>query len=305
MKNTKKTRAANTNKTAAATRGGNKMTTVHEIITNRIVELLEAGTAPWQKPWTGGGMPTNLVSGKHYRGVNLFLLNMMPFESNYWLTFKQCQSLGGHVKAGSKSTPIVYWNISKRTDEDGDTEKKIPFLKYYSVFNVQQCEGLPEIAQPETVRNFNLIASCEELIHGMPNAPEIMHNEQRAYYVPSQDLVNMPKAHSFNQSEEYYSTLFHELTHSTGHETRCNRKGIIERNAFGSESYGKEELVAEMGAAILCGYARIENTTINNSAAYLQGWLGAIKGDSKLVISAAAAAQKAVDYIRNVQHEQE
>ncbi len=273
---------------------------VYEIITRRIIEKLEAGTAPWCKPWTGGEMPRNLVTGKVYRGINLFLLNMMTYISPYWLTFNQCREKGGHIKAGAKSTPIVFWTKAKKeNDEDG--EKSIPVLRYYNVFNAEQCEGLKIEKTEAEERFFNPLEVCQMVINSMPNSPEIRHIDQRAYYVPAMDYVNMPKPETFRSAEEYCSTLFHEFTHSTGHASRLNRKGITVHNGFGSADYGKEELVAEMGAAFLCGCTGIENRVIDNSAAYVAGWLKAIKEDKKIVITAAAAAQKAADYILNNQ----
>ncbi len=271
---------------------------VYEIITSRIIEKLEAGTAPWTKPWTGGEMPRNFVTGKVYRGINLFLLNMMNYSSPYWLTFNQCKEKGGHIRAGEKATPIVFWTKAKKEDDKGE-EKNMPVLRYYNVFNAEQCEGL-KIKQTEMEeRYFNPLEVCEMTVNNMPNSPEIRHIDQRAYYVPAIDYVNMPKPETFRSAEEYYSTLFHELTHSTGHSSRLNRKGITVHNGFGSLDYGKEELVAEMGAAFLCGCTGIENRVIDNSAAYVAGWLKAIKEDKKIVITAAAAAQKAADYILN------
>src|SRR5208283_1023130 len=161
---------------------------VYEIITSRIIEKLEAGTAPWCKPWAGGEMPRNLVTGKIYRGVNLFLLNMMSYTSPYWLTFNQCKEKGGHIKAGEKSTPIVFWTRAKKENEEGD-EKSIPVLRYYNVFNSEQCEGL-KIEQAETQeRYFNPLEVCEMTVNNMPNSPEIRHIDQRAYYVPTMDYV--------------------------------------------------------------------------------------------------------------------
>lgn len=274
---------------------------VYEIITGRIIEKLEQGTAPWCKPWTGGEMPRNLVTGKAYRGINLFLLNMANYTSPYWLTFNQCREKGGCVKAGAKATPIVFWNISKVKDEETDEEKKIPLLRYYNVFNAEQCEGLNIPQLEQETREFAPIEVCMMTIAAMPKAPRIQHEQPKAYYVPSMDYVNMPKPESFNSAEEYYSVLFHELTHSTGHVSRLNRKGINVNNGFGSSDYGKEELIAEMGTAFLCGCTGIENRTLDNSASYVAGWLKAIKEDKKIVITAAAAAQKAADYILNNQ----
>ena len=274
---------------------------VYEIITSRIIEKLEQGTAPWTKPWTGGEMPRNFITGKVYRGINLFLLNMANYTSPYWLTFNQCKEKGGMVKSGQKATPIVYWNLKEYEDEETGDKKKAPLLRYYNVFNAEQCEGL-NIPQLETAaREFAPIEVCMMTVAAMPNAPEIKHEQPKAFYVPSMDYVNMPKPESFTSAEGYYSVLYHELTHATGHMSRLNRPGITKHNGFGSADYGREELIAEMGAAFLCGFTGIENKTIDNSAAYVQGWIKAIKEDKKIVITAAAAAQKAADYILNNQ----
>ncbi|MGD0283227.1 MAG: zincin-like metallopeptidase domain-containing protein, partial [Dissulfurispiraceae bacterium] len=171
--------------------------------------------------------------------------------------------------------------------------------RYYNVFNAEQCEGLKIEAIGTEEREFAPIEICMATVAAMPNSPEIKHGDQKAYYVPTMDYVNMPKPETFASAEEYYSVLFHELTHSTGHRSRLNRKGITVNNGFGSADYGKEELIAEMGAAFLCGCTGIENRTLDNSAAYVQGWIKAIKEDKRIVITAAAAAQKAADYILN------
>lgn len=276
---------------------------VYEIITNKIIAKLEAGTAPWLKPWTGGEMPRNLVTGKVYRGINLFLLNMQNFTSPYWLTFNQCREKGGTVKTGQKATPVVFWKFDKEEkDENGETRP--PLLRYYSVFNSEQCDGLNIPQLEKEAREFSAIEECIGVVNYMPNAPRVQHEQPKAFYVPSMDYVNMPHPESFCSDEEYYSVLFHELTHSTGHSSRLNRKGITGHNAFGTSDYGKEELIAEMGAAFLCGFAGIENKTIDNSAAYVQGWVKAIKEDKKIVITAAAQAQKAADFILNRKSEE-
>jgi len=285
---------------------------VEEIITAKILAKLEAGTVPWHKPWSGGDMPKNLVSKKEYRGINTFLLSCSGFSSPYWLSFKQAQELGGTVKKGEKGSPVVFWKQLpiEETDENGKkTVKNIPFLRYYTAFNLDQCENInpDKIPQSAKVLNNNeKIEQCEAIVAGMPKRPEINHGEQRAYYRPITDTVNMPKMETFDGSEEYYGTLFHELTHATGHETRVNRKGVSgesgEWSSFGSAPYAKEELVAEMGAAFLCGICQIENKTIDNSAAYIKSWLKRLKDDAKLVIMAAAQAQKAADFIRGINH---
>lgn len=275
---------------------------VYEIITEQIIDRLEKGDIPWHQPWIGAGYPKNLVSKKDYRGINIFLLACSKYASPYWLSYKQCQDLGGHVRKGEKSTMVVFWKQIKvkGVEQDSDiTEKTIPMLRYYRVFNVEQCDGLEKKLPASNINpDFQPIAACEQVVSGMQNKPTIEHRENRAYYRPSTDMVNMPQNNNFVNPEYYYSVLFHELGHATGHEKRLARKDYAE-GCFGSETYSKEELVAEMTAAFLCGYCQIENKTIDNSASYIKSWLRKFKDDAKMVILAAAAAQKAADYILN------
>ena len=280
---------------------------VYEVINNRIMELLEQGTVPWRKTWHGSQlMPKNMVSKKEYRGVNVFLLACMPYSSPYWMTFKQVQDKGGHVRKGSKSTPVIFWKWFDRVDagsDDPDTATingKIPMLRFYNVFNLEQTEGLEPPVSIEVVNTFTPIERAEQVIAGMPYKPEIKHGGNRAAYSPMLDYVKLPVQESFDSPEEYYNTAFHELSHATGHASRLGRKGVLEPSFFGSHEYSKEELVAEMGASFLCGYAGIENKTIENSAAYISGWLRELKNDKKLLVMSAAAAQKASDYILNL-----
>jgi antirestriction protein ArdC len=276
---------------------------VEDVITERIIEKLESGVVPWHRPWAGGEAPKNLITKKEYRGINVFMLSCACYSSPFWASYKQITELGGTVTKGEHGYPVVFWKFidAKEKDETGkDVKKSIPFLRYYTVFNVEQTSGIDETKIPELAIKYNQLEKleqCENLVMAMPKRPEILHQEQRAYYRPSADCVNMPKMETFNNSEEYYSTLFHELTHSTGHETRLNRRGSDVVRHFGDKEYSKEELIAEMGAAFLCGHCQIENRTIDNSAAYIKSWLSKFKDDKKMVVYAGAAAQKAVDFI--------
>lgn len=272
---------------------------VYEMINKRIMELLEQGTIPWRKPWNAqSNYPKNLASGRKYQGVNVWLLACQEYSSPYWLTFKQCQDRGGHVIKGSKSTPVIFWKWldKKESDDDTSTTGKIPLLRYYSVFNIEQTTLTPPVPE-EAVNEFNPITKAEEIIANMPLKPDIQYGGNRACYSPSLDYIKLPHQHTFLSVEEYYSTLFHELSHATGHPSRLARKSILEPSYFGSHQYSKEELVAEMGAAFLCGHCGIEQKTIDNSAAYISGWLKSLKNDKTLLIHAAAQAQKAADYI--------
>jgi antirestriction protein ArdC len=277
-------------------------TDVYQLITDRIIALLDAGTVPWQKPWNAAtGLPRNLITGKAYRGINMFLLGTQHYTSPYWLTFQQCKAKGGSVKRGEKSTPVVFWKVSEylTTDTNTGAEElcKSFLLRYYQVFNVEQCKGLAYPSSVPEQTDMEPLVACERIVANMPNAPLIRHNEPQAYYSPAADVINMPQRHLFHSSEEYYSTLFHEMTHSTGHATRLNRPTLTDLCPFGSTNYSLEELCAEMGAAYLCGIAGIANRTMDNSAAYIHGWLAKLKQDPKVLVQAATQAQRAVDYI--------
>lgn len=286
-------------------------TNIYDMINNRITDLLEQGTIPWRKPWNAqSNYPKNLISKKKYRGVNVFMLACQQYDSPWWLSFRQVQEKGGHIIKGEKATPVVFWKWINTVDVDisedqGSKIVKIPILRYYNVFNLNQTEGITTPEPEETHNQFDPLQQAEQIIQTMPLLPDIKHGGNKAYYSPSLDYVQLPQQHTFNTIEEYYSTLFHEITHASGHVNRLARKSILEPSYFGSHEYSKEELVAEMGSAFLCGYSGIENVTLANSAAYIGGWLKALKNDRTLLIHAAAQAQKAADYILNRKEEHE
>jgi len=268
---------------------------VYQIITEQIIKQLESGVAPWHKPWISE-LPKNFISNREYRGINVFLLASLGYGSQYWLTYKQATQLGGNVRRGEHGAKVVFWKFDKYESEDADgqtVDRTSAILRYYTVFNLEQCDGL---RIRETRRNVNPIEECERIVAGMPNPPRF-EQDSRAWYRPSTDAVGMPSRNTFESAESYYSTLFHELTHSTGHPKRIGRDGIEKLNTFGSESYSKEELIAEMGAAMLAGVAGIERSTLANSAAYLKSWVDVLKADSRIVVFAASQAQKAADCI--------
>jgi antirestriction protein ArdC len=272
------------------------MPTAYEIVTESIIKQLESGVAPWRKPWRTE-IPANLANKKEYRGINVFLLAVQGYGSRYWLTYRQAQALGGTVSKGQHGSKVVFWKIDeyrKEDEETGETEsRKSILLRYYTIFNLEQCEG---IKSPEPLPAVHPIEQCERIVERMPRRPKL-EQDSRACYRPSTDAVGMPARSAFHSAEEYYSTFFHELTHSTGHPSRVGREGIMNHNPFGSEDYSKEELVAEMGAAMLCGVAGVASRTLDNSASYLQSWINRLRSDSRLIVSAASQAQKAADYI--------
>lgn len=267
---------------------------VYEIVTERILDALAKGVVPWRRPWQTD-MPRNLVSGREYRGVNVLLLSCQGFASPCWLTFKQAKALGGSVKKGEKGTPVIFWRVYDGEDENGKSKKRF-VLRYFTVFNVEQCEGL-DLPAAESRREVSPIAECEWIVAAYKEPPAIRHAGQQACYSPSRDEVRMPAREAFGSDEEYYSTLFHELTHSTGHTSRLARKGVTDPTRFGSHDYSFEELVAECGAAFLAARAGIAPKTIDNSAAYIASWTKRLTSEPRWIVDAAAQAAKAADRI--------
>jgi len=285
---------------------------VYELVTRRLIEKLEAGVVPWRRPWIGA---CNLVSRRPYRGVNTLLLGNTRFDAPYWLTFKQALDLGGHVNKGERGELVVFWKVyDKRrgggddcgADEPGGDEPEVEHrfvLRYYYVFNVAQCE-LPAGAVPAGPP-LEAGADVDSIIAGYlaRRGPRLEHGGGRASYAPKLDLVRIPGATAFESGAGYASTLFHELVHSSGHSTRLARPEVMRLESgaggvFGDCDYSREELVAEIGAAMLCGVAGIEyGAGLDNSAAYLAGWLQALRSDSKAVVYAAARAQRAADFV--------
>lgn len=277
--------------------------TIYETVTLTILNSLKAGVVPWRKPWhSTASLPVSLTTGKPYRGINSFLLGITPYTDHRWLTFKQVQERGGQVKNGEKSTMVVFWKQWEPPTESDEAKKRIPVLRYFHVFNVEQCEGLvvPELYRPQPLNEPQRIERAELLVQSMLNPPTIAEGGNAAWYRPSDDHVQMPPLRSFESAEAYYSTLTHELGHATGHESRLNRKEVTGDIRFGSGDYSKEELVAELTSAFCCATVGLDNSLLDNAASYINGWLKVLKSDPKAVVIAAAQAQKAADYIKGV-----
>jgi antirestriction protein ArdC len=272
---------------------------IYGVVTERIVAQLEAGTAPWRKPWKASTSGPRNIEGYRYRGINVWLLLSEGYSSPYWMTFKQAKARGGSVKKGEKSTVIVFWKRLKVTDKDTGEDKVIPMLRYYRVFNLEQTEGvkLPkkvtEELAAEPAEPVEVIDAGEAIVHGYADGPRVYRNGTAAFYEPNIDRVTVPGLDSFDDAAEFYSTLFHELGHSTGHQDRLGR---TYGKKFGDHEYGREELVAEMTSAFLQAEAGIEHVQAN-SAAYLANWIRALREDTRAVVVAAGAAQKAADLI--------
>ena len=272
------------------------MASVYEIVTNTIIEKLEQGVIPWRTPWVNRGGAVNWKNQKPYRGINALLL-----EPGEYATFNQISEAGGKVKKGEKANIVVFWKWLEDKDPETGEETKIPLLRYYKVFEInRQVEGLQSKRKTDIVFENDPIEAAEKIVKGYEDSPKIKFGPGRAYYSPSLDFISVPPLNDYKQPEEYYSTLFHEMVHSTGHQARLNREGVTKQKvAFGDETYSKEELVAEIGSAMLCNIAGIEHAVIDNQASYIHSWLRKLKEDKKLIIQAAGQGQKAADFILN------
>ena len=268
---------------------------IYEMVTNQIIEKLKEGTVPWKKPFKNG-IAVNWKTQKAYRGINTMLL-----DGGEYATFKQVKEAGGTVVKGSKSKIVVFWKMLEVEEKEAEEKKNIPMMRYYRVFKIgEQTEGIEPKQELEKF-DHNPIEEAEKVKENYFYAPSFSFNTGGAWYKPFEDHINVPPLEDFENVNKYYSTLFHEMVHSTGHADRLKREGVIKNNKFGSQLYSKEELVAELGASMLCGLTGIENTTIDNSASYIQSWLRALKDDKTLIVSASQKAQKASDHILGIE----
>ena len=279
-------------------------------VTDRIIAALESGIIPWHKPWIGvTDCAISYATGKPYSLLNQILLE----EPGEYITFNACRKAGGHVKKGAKAKMVVFWKMVpvKDTDKDGNVKltadglpmvKSVPILKYDQVFNLKDCEGVEPRNPEQELTEIEPIEAAEATLtdYVTRSGVTLIHEKQnRAFYRPSTDMICLPLREQFEDPAEYYATAFHEATHSTGHPSRLNRLVTTGATAaFGGEDYSKEELVAEIGSATIMNRLGIETSgTFQNSAAYIQGWLKALRNDKKLIVSAAGKAEKAVALI--------
>ena len=298
---------------AARARTGRDRTSLYQEITDKIIAQLEAGRVPWVQPWGTTAakaplaMPKNASTGRSYSGINVLILWGSVIEHGFpvqgWLTFRQALSLGGNVRKGEKGSPVVYADTMRRTETDdatGDeTERAIPFLKAYTVFNVEQIEGLPEHfhALAHASRNPDERIAGAETFFAATRA-DIRHGGDCAYYSPALDYIQMPPFEAFGNAEGYYATLSHECTHWTGDAKRLDRTF---GKKFGDDNYAREELVAELGSAFLCASLELTPETREDHASYLAHWLKVLKEDKRAIFQAAAHAQRAADFLNALQ----
>ena len=277
---------------------------VYEMVTERIIKQLEQGTIPWQKPWTGVRSGAfNRVSKKSYSLINQAILEK-PGE---YATFKQWKNLGGHIKKGAKSEIVVFWKIidvEEKNDKGEIEKKKLPLLRYYNVFNISQVEGVEPLKEKLNTE-IEPIEEADRIIKDYVDREQLVFNEcksNRAYYAPLIDTVVVPLKEQFMSTPEWYGTTFHELVHSSGSKNRLNRLETSNLASFGSETYSKEELVAEIGSASILNYLGIETKgTFQNSASYIESWLQVLRNDNKFIVSASSKAEKAVNYILGIE----
>lgn len=278
---------------------------IYEMVTNRIIEELEKGFIPWERPWTGVKAGAfNRITKKPYSIINQMLLK----HTGEYATFKQWSDLGGRIRKGEKSEFVVFWKIYETEEEKEDGEKvnkKVSLLRYYNVFHISQVDGVDPLPMEE-LHNTEPIEEAEKLMNDYIKREGIKleyEASNEAYYSPALDTIHLPLIEQFPDVSEAYSTYFHECIHSTGHATRLNRfTNSAGAAAFGSENYSKEELVAEIGAATILNMLRIENNhSFRNSAAYIQNWLTVLRNDTKFIVSASSRADKAVNYIYGIE----
>ncbi|MCR9196531.1 MAG: zincin-like metallopeptidase domain-containing protein [Hyphomonas sp.] len=281
---------------------------IYQKVTDKIIADLEQGELTWLKPWSAGNTDGRIVkplrhNGVAYSGINVLMLWGAAMEAGFssptWMTFKQAKELGAHVRKGERGNSVVYANTITKTEEQDDgseEERTIPFMKAYTVFNVEQIDGLPDhyYTKPEPV-----IDPAQRIKHAdnffAATGADIRHGGNRAYYGGGSDHVQMPHFECFRSPEAYYATLAHELTHWTKHKSRLDRD--FGRKRWGDEGYTREELVAELGAAFLCADLALTPEPDANHAAYIDSWLAVLKNDKRAIFSAAAHAQKAADFL--------
>jgi antirestriction protein ArdC len=286
---------------------------VYSRITAQIVECLEQGVRPWVRPWNAehaAGRITRPLrhNGQPYSGINVLSLWMSALGQNFtapiWMTFRQASELSAHVRKGERGSLVVFANAITRTERDGktgeDVELEIPYMKGYTVFNVEQIEGLPEIYYAKAVPALDPVTRIHHAEKFFASiGATIQHGGNRAYYAEELDCVQMPPFEAFRDAESYYSTLAHELTHWTKHPQRLDRDfgSDFGRKRWGDEGYGREELVAELGSAFLCADLELQQEPREENAAYIATWLEVLKSDNHAIFAAAAHAQRAADYL--------
>ena len=285
------------------------MKDIYAAITERFIEQLKQGTVPWRKSWLSA---QNLVSRKPYHGVNALLLGSARHASPFWMTFHQALESGGSIRKGEKATPIIFFKFREKRDGEGKvvlspkgTPAVIPLVRWSNVFNLQQTEGIAAPTLAAGQADGPALEKAEALVRSADLCP-ILHQGFAPAYSPLEDVIRIPPPERFRSPEDYRHTLFHEMTHATGHTSRLNREGVTQPVKFGSDRYSKEELIAELGAAFLSNEAGIlDQVRFEDSAAYLHSWMEKFQNDPSLIVSAASHAQRSADWVRGIRQSEE
>lgn len=269
-----------------------------EMVNEKIIAQLEKGEIPWRKPWNGiDARPVSRATGKPYRGINRFTLD--PGE---YLAFRQVKELGGSVNKGEHGHIVVFWKLvdvqhNDQADNQEESRKKIPYLRYYTVFEVSQCTGIERKFAPIPKEEGEIIESAENVLNAWTQCRIDYKPGDRASYSPLFDRITLPMRAQFHSPEEFYGTAWHEMAHATGHSSRLKREHGAEAYHFGSPEYAREELIAELGSACVCQSIGLDNSTLTNTAAYCQSWLRALENDKNLILASMGKAEKAAEYI--------
>jgi antirestriction protein ArdC len=277
-----------------------KKLSLHEIVTNRIIDALESGAVPWTRPWRNSA-PCNAVTKRNYRGINTLMLWLAAqergYECNGWMTYLQAKTMGGQVRHGEKATGVIWWKpVNGSSSDEAEPEEsthRFWFARTYWVFNVDQVDGIEDVRKSldSPILEFTPLYRCEKLVETY--GADVRHGGEQAYYSRQGDYIQLPPPSSFESREAYYSVLMHEITHSTGAAHRLNRDLT---GRFGSDSYAREELVGELGSAFLTAQLGIPHQTRAN-ASYIASWLKVLRGDKRAIFEASKLAQQACDYI--------
>ena len=273
---------------------------VQAIATEKVLSYLEKSVVPWFTSWTGAGIPQNLPTRKEYRALNVFLLASLGYPKNFFITPKQLEELNGTLKSGESGHPIFYWKWNDEKEENTNyLEKNKPVLRYYYAYNIAQCNGIKKSQIPKIEKPKNPLEMCVALAENMPKRSEISHGIHPATYLPLLDCIDIPKKEDFPTDENYYSTFFRMLIHSTGHENRLNRKEVMEATVTDHEFYTKEALIGDIGASHLASLAGIRYDIGRDLSGYCTGWIENLKENTHLIVYASTQAQRAVDFILN------
>ncbi len=271
---------------------------VYSIATKQVLEYLTRGIVPWLNSWTAAGIPQNLITRKEYRDINIFLLSIPNFSKNFYVTPKQVSDFGWSVRENEKAIPVFYWKFSENKDAHPNGNVS-PILRYSYLYNYSQCRGINKSKIPKVKRPRFPLEMCASVSCNMPKPPRIITGKLPATYMSTLDCIEIPRRHDYPNEELYYATLFRCLIHSTGHESRLNRKEVMNATVSDHKYHATEFLIGEIGASHLASLAGIRYGLRGDMTSYCRDWITRLQKDPRLIIYASNQAQRAVDYILN------